>query len=148
MSELAKEDGLEKNEIRRLRIELVDENRNDESESFYHDHSDRFRYFPKLDGVDVLVPDSLFYWGRIFEETYWGACPESNIRIINTKTGEWINEQTAGPYLDWIDTGHGKTRDYKRIDDNWDEEDEEDVAERYKSMMKMQEPLPQIDLNY
>ncbi|PVH90429.1 hypothetical protein DM02DRAFT_665102 [Periconia macrospinosa] len=46
-----------------------------------------------------------------------------------------------------------KYRHYVRVNDSWDEEDEEDeededVAERYKAMMKMQEPLPRIDLNH
>jgi hypothetical protein len=82
------------------------------------------------------------------KDMYWGACPENNVRIIDAKTGRWISADTAGPYLDWMDTGRGKTRDYQRIVDYWNEEDEEEVEERYNAMMKMKEPLPQIDLDY
>ncbi|PVI03669.1 hypothetical protein DM02DRAFT_669703 [Periconia macrospinosa] len=148
MSELAHEDGLEKKEIRRLRIVLVDDM---ELEFFYHKFSFEVSCFPKLDGIDVLVPDGLYNWGTFIQEMYWGTCPETNVRMVDANSGEWIDSKTGGPYLDWIDTGRstgGETKDYMRIDNDWDEEDEEAVAERYSAMMKMQEPLPRIDLNY
>jgi hypothetical protein len=149
MSVLVEEDRTEKNEIRRLRIEFVTENGiGDESEFFFHNYSHRFRDFPKLNGCDVLVTDGLHTWAHYMKDLYWGVCPRSNVRIIDAKTGEWIDEDTAGPYQDWIDCDRGQTRDYQRIDDYWDAEDEEDVAKRYEAMKKMHEPLPRIDLNY
>jgi hypothetical protein len=60
------------------------------------------------------------------------------------KTGEWSNAATAGPYRDYLDTGHGESKDYQRIDDDSDEE--EDAEEIYEMMMKMKGPLPRIDL--
>jgi hypothetical protein len=136
------------NEIRRLRIELGAEHGSYESEFFFHIYSHRIRELPKLEGCDVLVYDGLHTWARLIEETYWGACPKSNVRIIDGKTGEWIDADTAGSYIDWIDTSRGETRDYQRIDDYWDEDDEEDIETRYNAMMKMKDPLPRIDLNY
>jgi hypothetical protein len=147
MSELVEEDRAEKNEIRRLRIELIGD-RMDDEELFYHSYSHHFHSFPKLKGCDILVVHGLFTWARLIEDVYWGACPKSNVRIIDAKTGEWIDVNTAGPYRDWIDCGRGETRDYQRIDDDWDAEDEDDIAKRYKAMKKMDEPLPRIDLNY
>lgn len=37
---------------------------------------------------------------------------------------------------------------YSRIDDDWDEENEEHVKERYEAMMKIKEGLPRINLDY
>lgn len=148
MSEIAGSNRAEKTEITRLRVELVDQKGWDESESFYHDYSDRFRDFPKLEGCDVLVTDGLRVWGSLIEERYWGACPPSNVRVVDANTGEWIDEKTTGPYADWIDTSGGEGEGYLRIEEFWDEEDEEDVQARYEAMMKMREPLPRIDLNY
>jgi hypothetical protein len=90
----------------------------------------------------------MYNWAHYSTDMYWGACPKSNVRYIDVSTGEWIGEDTAGPYLDWIDTNRGETRDYQRIIEDWDEEDEEDVKQREEALMKMKEPLPRIDLNY
>ena len=71
-----------------------------------------------------------------------------NVRMIDMKTGKWINGVTARPYLDYLDTSYGKTREYVRIDIYWDEEG--DAEERCEAMMKIKDylPLPRIDLNY
>ncbi|OAL50072.1 hypothetical protein IQ07DRAFT_587751 [Pyrenochaeta sp. DS3sAY3a] len=148
MSRLNHISSAERTEIMRLRVELVREDGWDESESFFHFYSHQFRYFPKLEGCDVLVPDGLREWASLIEETYWGTCPQRNVRIVDANTGEWIDERTAGPYADWVDTSGGEGGDYQRIDEYWDEEDEEYVQARYEEMMKMREPLPRIDLNY
>lgn len=90
--------------------------------------------------------------GSFIDETYWGVCPKSNVRIVDAKTGEWIDIDSAGPYVDWMDNRMGIDPDdgpvYTRIDDFWDAEDEEDVKNRYEAMMKMKDGLPRIDLNY
>jgi hypothetical protein len=154
MSELAGEERSERNEIRRLRVEMAVRKEmhtsdywSDESESFLHEYSHRICDFPKLEGCDVLVAGDLSRWTSFIEETYWGVCPQSNVRIIDAKTGEWIDADTSGPYKDWIDTGRGQSRDYQRLIDYWDEADEEDIAKREEEMMKMQEGLPRIDMN-
>lgn len=134
--------GVEKSQITHLRIEVPA----DESEFFYHTYSAEIRHFPRLASVDVLVPGDLFHWARLIEETYWGACPTSSVRIVDITTGEWVDERTAGAYVDWIDTGRGETRHYKRIDDYWDEDNEEDVADRWEAMMRIGEGLPRIEL--
>jgi hypothetical protein len=140
---------VEMNEIRRLRIEMaIDDKRDDyEEEFFFHKYRHRIRDLPTLEVCDVLVNDGLFSWTDLIEDVYWGVCSKSNVRIIDAKTGEWIDLDTAGPYADWIYTNRGETRDYQRIIDDWDEEDEEDVKQREEAMMKMKEPLPRIDLN-
>ncbi|KAA8618518.1 hypothetical protein A1F94_005979 [Pyrenophora tritici-repentis] len=146
IKELVKEDSLEKQEVRYLRLELMSFSGWDASDFFYHDHSRRIRHFPKLERFDVLVNDGLYNWGHCVMEINWGAIPRSNVRIIDAKTGQWIHPVSAGLYLDCFDTSHGGTRDYIRIVDGYDEE--KDGEERYQAMVKMKEPLPQIDLNY
>lgn len=154
---LVEEDHPERNKIRHLKIEFVTGNALEdeldyESEFFYHEYRHHIRNLPKLESCDVLVNGDLRDWGSSFSEMYWGTCPESNVRMIDAKTGEWIDMDTAGPYLDWMDNCMGIDPDegpvYTRIDDFWDEENEEDVATRYNAMMKMKEGLPRIDLNY
>ncbi|CAO2650694.1 Nn.00g019860.m01.CDS01 [Neocucurbitaria sp. VM-36] len=148
MNKLVAGNSLEKKEVRHLRIELVHELGWDQSELFYHDYSRKIRNFPKLGRCDVLVNNGLYAWGNLINETYWGACPKSNVRIIDAKTGEWIDAETAGPYQDYIDTGHGETRDYLRDVDYDVEWEEAEGDERYEAMMKMKAPLPRIDLGY
>jgi hypothetical protein len=147
--ELVEEDGLEKNEIRRLRVELTIDGKEDDyaDEFFFHNHSHRIRDLPKLEACDVLV-NQIYDWAHYSRDMYWGACPKSHVRYIDVSTGEWVSEDTAGPYIDWIDTNRGESRDYQRIIDEWDEEDEEDVKQREEALMKMKEPLPRIDLDY
>ncbi|EFQ89198.1 hypothetical protein PTT_14627 [Pyrenophora teres f. teres 0-1] len=146
MKELVEEDSLEKQEVRHLRLESMSASGWDASGFFYHDHAHKIRHFPKLERCDVLVNDGLYDWGVFVMEIYWGTVPRSNVRIIDAKTGEWINSVTAGPYLDYLDTGHGEHRNYVRTVDGYD--GEEDGEERYEALMKMKEPLPRIDLNY
>lgn len=146
MGKLAKGNGPDNHKIRRLRIDLANMFLADELAPFYRKHSKRFRCFPRLDGVDILKPYSLWYSDGLLEMTDWGACPASNVRIIDADTGEWVDAQTAGPYQDWLDTDHGENRDFKRVVPNWNEGNEEDVAKRYNAMMKIH-PLPRIDLN-
>ncbi|OAL05466.1 hypothetical protein IQ06DRAFT_265577 [Phaeosphaeriaceae sp. SRC1lsM3a] len=119
--------------IRRLRVELAacSSYENYELEFFQHKYRYQIRDLLKFESCDILVSDGLRYWCSFIEEMYWGVCRKGNVRIIDAETGEWIDEDTSGP-----------------IDDDWDEDDEEQVAKRYNAMMKMKEPLPRIDLNY
>ena len=144
MCGLVEDKHVEINEIQRLRIEMsLDGMRDDyEEEFFYHKYSHRIRDLPRLEGCDVLVNDGLVSWTSLIEDVYWGACPKHKVRIVDAKTGEWIWRDTAGPYADWIYTDRGATRDYQRIVDVWNEEGREEA------MMRMEEGLPRIDLNY
>lgn len=136
--------------IRRLRVELAacSSYENYELEFFQHKYRYQIRDLLKFESCDILVSDGLRYWCSFIEEMYWGVCRKGNVRIIDAETGEWIDEDTSGPYVDWVDTGGGESEGHARIDDDWDEDDEEQVAKRYNAMMKMKEPLPRIDLNY
>jgi len=140
---------VEMNEIRRLRIEMtINDTREDyQEEFFFYEYRHEVRNLPQLEGCHILVVNGLLYWTGIVGDAYWGACPKSNVRIIDAKTGEWLDMNTAGLYADWIHTTRGETRDYQRIIDDWDEDDEDDVRQREEAMMKMKEPLPRIDLN-
>ncbi|KAH7080791.1 hypothetical protein FB567DRAFT_531744 [Paraphoma chrysanthemicola] len=149
--DLVKGDCLERQEIRHLRLELGSAHGLDESDSFYHDYSGKIRNFQKLQRCDILVHDSLYGWGFFIDETYWGACPKENVRLIDSKTGEWIDAKTTRPYLDYHDTNGGKLKDFARIPiyhvEEWEEEEE--YAERWAEMMEVgTNPLPRIDLNY
>jgi hypothetical protein len=143
MSRLAIHDDSKKKGIRHLRLELMADGW-DLSEFFFHDYSHSIRDFPNLESCDILIDDGLYNWAQFIEEGYWGTCPDSNVRIVDAKTGEWISAVTAGPYRDYLDTGHGESRDYQRIVDYWDEE--EDAEERYEALMKMKAPLPRMNL--
>ncbi|KAH7408773.1 hypothetical protein DE146DRAFT_647137 [Phaeosphaeria sp. MPI-PUGE-AT-0046c] len=154
---LVEEDHPERNEIRHIKIELATGNAlydelDYELEFFYHNYRHHICHLPKLGSCDVLVNGDLHFWGSSISEMYWGTCPRSNVRMIDAKTGEWIDMDTAGPYLDWMDNYMGIDPEegpiYTRMDQFWDEEDEEDVATRYNAMMKMKEGLPRVDLNY
>jgi hypothetical protein len=114
MCGLVEDKRVEVNEIRRLRIEMaINDKRDDyEEEFFFHNYNCRIRDLPKLECCDILVNDGLFSWKNLIKDIYWGACPESNVRIIDAKTGEWIDLDTAGPYADWIYNNRGETRDY------------------------------------
>jgi hypothetical protein len=138
---LSEESLLENDEIRHLRIELVNEQGLDESESFYHYHVRNLRYFPKLENFNLLVSDGLCPWTDFIKETYWGACPSGNVRIVNANTGEWIDEQTSGVYQDYIDTDGGMHDDYTRV---VDDEDEDEKVARMEAVKRLQIPLPRM----
>jgi hypothetical protein len=152
MIQLTKEDSLEKKEIRHLRLELIS-NGWDMSEFFYHEDAGHVRGFPELERCDVLVNDGLNSWGDFIKDMYWGACPKSNVRFVDAKTGDWIDVESDGPYQDYRDNyigiDLGEPTVYTRIDDDWDEEDEEDVRKRHEAMMRIKrEGLPRINLHY
>jgi hypothetical protein len=128
--------------------EEVSNNRYDVSELFFHFHSHRIRDFPKLERCDVLVDDGLHKWDQFIEH----AGPKIDMRFVDVKTGEWFDAESEGPYMDYMDNSygleHGLDTSYTRIDDNWDEENEEDVKKRYEAMIKMKEEgLPRIYLD-
>ena len=99
IQELMMYNHVEVNKIRRLRIILRFKDESEESASFDHIYSHRICDLPKLEGCDIWV-NVLFTWRRLIEETYWESCPKNNVRIIDRKTGEWIDADTAGSYLD------------------------------------------------
>ncbi|KAH7081960.1 hypothetical protein BKA63DRAFT_504994 [Paraphoma chrysanthemicola] len=142
---------IEKREIRHLRLELGGVDGHDGTESFYHDYSRRMRNFPKLQSCDVLIHDGLYSWGMFIDETYWGACPKHNVRLVDAKTGEYIDAKTSPGFFDYLDTNRGEYRHFGRpvfyFVEEWEEEEE--FAERWAEMMKVgTNPLPRIDLNY
>ncbi|KAF2106670.1 hypothetical protein BDV96DRAFT_470635, partial [Lophiotrema nucula] len=92
---LSEELNPEREKVRHLRIELVNEQGLDESDLFYYFHVENIRNLPKLESFDLLVSDGLApRWTDFIKETYWGACPRGNVRIVDAKTGEWIDEKT------------------------------------------------------
>ncbi|KAF2128625.1 hypothetical protein P153DRAFT_376731 [Dothidotthia symphoricarpi CBS 119687] len=141
---LSEESFPERDEVSHLRIELVNEQGLDETESFYDNHIHNIHDFPKLRSFDLLVGNGLSpQWTDFIKETYWGACPMENVRIVDGKTGEWIDEETSGAYQDYIDTNGGENDDYTRVVDDPEEEEG-----RVEAMKMLQIPLPRIDLDY
>jgi len=144
-----REDSLEKTEIRHFRLEVFND-LYDASELFVHYHSQRLRDFPKLKRCDVLVDDGLRKW----DQCHWKAGPKVYMRFVDAKTGKWFDAESEGPYMDYMDNFIGLEQgleyiSYTRIDDDWDEDNEEDVKRRYEAMVKMKkEGLPCINLNY
>lgn len=58
--------------------------------------------------MDILVYNELRRWTDLCIDHGWGACPKENIRIIDGKTGEWIDYETSGAYEDNLDTNGGE----------------------------------------
>lgn len=97
--------------------------------------------------MDILVDGFDHTWTKLIEETYFGSCPKSNVRVVDTQTGEWIDDETSGSYQDYVDTGRGQTRDYCRVVDYDPDSDDPDDEQRYIAMMNIQKGLPRISLD-
>ncbi|KAL2071211.1 hypothetical protein VTL71DRAFT_12446 [Oculimacula yallundae] len=100
--------------------------------------------FPKLESVDLLVPEKLHYYARYIEETYFGPCKKKSIRIVSICTREWIDEETAYTYWGYIDSWGGKhlgsmTRSTV---------EEEILEERLEDIQKLEMPRPRTNLDY
>ncbi|KAH7081955.1 hypothetical protein BKA63DRAFT_223385 [Paraphoma chrysanthemicola] len=145
-------DGVEKREIRHLRLELMYNvgriDKEDDPEWFFHFYSHKIRDFPRLHYCDVLVNDGLRYRAMFIAETYWGdSCPKENARMVDAKTGEWIDIVTSRPWVDWLETGGGEERRFVTDVTSNSEMDEEEFEERWEEMMTIgSKPLPRIDL--
>jgi hypothetical protein len=143
---LSEENLLERDVVRHLRIELMNEQGLDETDSFYDNDVYKLCNFPKLESFSLLVADGLApQWTDFIKEMSWGACPRGNVRIVDGTTGEWIDEETSGVYQDYVDTAGGRNDDYTRV---VDDEDEEEKAARAEAVRRLQIPLPRIDLDY
>ena len=157
---LPEENLLGRGEIRHLRVELG----LDETEYFHYSYVHKLNVyqlgnFPKLQSFDLLVSDGLCpRWRSFIKKTDWGACPRGNVRIVDGKTGEWIDEETSGPYRDYIDSNGRRNEHYTRMvyygdgdeDEDRDEDGyyEENDEERMEALRRLQIPLPRIDLDY
>lgn len=148
MDELAGGNSIEKREIRHLRID-IHEPAWYQPKEFYHNHSSKIRNFPNLNRFDLLVNDGICSWTSFFEDMYWGACPRENGRIVDAKTGEYVDATTCGAYQDYVDTDKGSKREYTRdlmcYDVDWLGPDGD---ERFEAMQKFSVPLPRTDLDY
>lgn len=153
---LPEENLLGRDEIRHLRIELG----LDETEYFHYSYVHKLNTyqlgnFPKLQSFDLLVGDGLCpRWTGFIKGMDWGACPRGNVRIVDGKTGEWIDEETSAPYQDYVDANGRRNDNYTRIVEDEDEDRdyydyyEENDEERMEAVRRLQIPLPRIDLDY
>jgi hypothetical protein len=134
--------------IKHLRIELVDDDGKDTEEDWFNHHLAELRDFPKLKTVDLLVLRELSaYAPQHLEDGYFRTCDESvEIRIANISTGEWIDNGTAGPYRDYIESSGGEDLDAMTRVVDWD--DEEFVRERIEDIKQLQMPRPRLNLDY
>lgn len=134
-------------EIQHLRIELLDERGEEVEEYWWHHHLPVLRDFPKLRSVDLLVPKELRYYTQYIEDAYFGACGKEEVRIVHLGTGEWIDEETAGVYLDYVESWGGEQLDCMTRVVEWDV-DEESRRERVEDMKLLEMPRPRIGLDY
>lgn len=145
MNKLAKSNSLTRNEIQHLRIDMMHDRGWNQSDNFYYDDSHNIRSLPMLRRVDILLHESIAHpWTDFVKERYWGACPRDDVRIVDARTGEWIDAQTSGPYQGCLDTNGGEHKDHVREIDyglQWEEADGEDRSE---VMMEMKDPLPRM----
>ncbi|CZS88169.1 uncharacterized protein RCO7_01135 [Rhynchosporium graminicola] len=141
------------NEVKHLRIELVDEEGKEIKGDWYGqgpttEYPLSYQYemldFPELESVDLLVPDKLCDYTRSIEETDFGPCSKKNVRIASIHTGEWIDEETCMAYWDHIDSSGGE-----RLDDMTRVVHDEDgtVEERLAAIQRLEMPRPRINLD-
>lgn len=154
VDDVANNHAMERDSIRHLRIEIDRDAPGYEMDSFWYQDQPQLREFPKLESCYVLVDNILWHeMTRFIEDSGWGACPVENVRIVDAKTGEWVDKDTSGPYQDYLDTRTGG--DFTRgVDDVWlpEEETEEEweayhERERWEAIRQLQIPLPRIDLD-
>jgi len=131
-------------DIQHLRIELGDR-WEDVEERWWDRDLDTLRDFPKLKSVDLLVPFELRFYSQ-YIDAYFG-CDKDNVRIISKSTGEWFDNETAGPYIDYIESWGGEHLDGMTRVVEWDV-DEETRKERVEDMKQIQMPRPRINLDY
>ena len=134
-------------EIKHLRIELVDARGEENDEEWWYHHLPQLRDFPQLKSVDLLVPSQLICYLQYIEDAYFGTCEKDNVRIVNMSTGEWIDNETAGLYIDYIESVGGERPDIMSRLVEWDV-DEESRKERVEDMKQLQMPRPRINLDY
>lgn len=163
MDDVVQSDSVERNGIQHLRIILESDNKEkwDLSDSFFHNHAHEIRNFPSLTSCDVLVIDGLIQWTKLIEEKYWGNCPTKNVRVLDAKTGEWIDQDTGGPWQNWLNSSRGTDREgYTRIMPEvwWEEVDENDPRyererceeldgdERWEKLMRLKDRVPRMDV--
>merc|ERR1711939_844170 len=71
------------------------------------DYKHEFSNFPRLETVDLLVPDELRFYAEDIDETYFGNCKKENVRVASIETGEWIDKGTSAAYWDYIESFGG-----------------------------------------
>jgi hypothetical protein len=112
------------------RIELVNEEGEDVDEDCFHNDLAKPRDFKILKSVDLLMMRELpCFRSQHIGDGYFGTCDDDvKVRIVNISTGEWIDNKTAEPFRDHIDSWGGKYLDAMMRLFEWD--DEESVKER------------------
>jgi hypothetical protein len=99
-----RQDFVERNKIRRLKLEWTDGNGEDYTNSSYLYEVYCVSHLCALESVDLLVGTGLARgWGNLIKTTYWGACPRKNVRAVSEKTGEWVDEEASGVFQDYDD---------------------------------------------
>ncbi|KAH6725073.1 hypothetical protein BKA61DRAFT_42778 [Leptodontidium sp. MPI-SDFR-AT-0119] len=133
---------LPRESIKHLRIELVDNEGKEVNEEWMFDYKHEFFNFPRLESVDLLVPEELRFYAEYIDETYFGNCKKENVRVVSIETGEWIDEKTCAPYWDYIESQGGTDPGgMTRIA-------EETLEERFEDIKKLEMPRPRIALDY
>ena len=133
---------LPKESIKHLRVELVDEKGKEINEEWMFDYKHEFYKFPRLETVDLLVPDQLYFYAELIDEAYFGNCKKEHVRVVSIETGDWIDEGTSAVYWDYIESfGGTDLESMTRIA-------EETLEERLEDIKKLEMPRPRIALDY
>ncbi|ORY17403.1 hypothetical protein BCR34DRAFT_610876 [Clohesyomyces aquaticus] len=134
-------------DIRHLRIDLVDEQGFDETEMFYYHYAYVIYNIARLESFDILVGNGLAQWTDFIKESSWRAFFRKNVRIVDRKTGEWIDEGTSPVYQDYVDTNWGENDHFTRVvEEDYEGHPEEDDESRFQAIKRLQMPLPRINL--
>ncbi|KAM0331640.1 hypothetical protein ACHAQA_003319 [Verticillium albo-atrum] len=111
----------ERSSIKHIQAEITSEDLSWIDQSTVLFSSQGFTALPQLQSFDLLVNFDLAMWTGFIRETYFGAkCPRSNVRVIHSLTGEWVNEKTSVWYEDWYQT---QMTDFEPMRDLEDGED-------------------------
>ena len=137
---------LPKESIKNLRVELVDEEGKEINEQWMFDYKHEFSNFPRLETVDLLVPDELRFYAEDIDETYFGNCKKENVRVVSIETGEGIDGRTSAPYWDYIESFGGT--DLGSMTRPGKGETLEERLEEIKRFGKLEMPRPRIALDY
>ncbi|KAH7412382.1 hypothetical protein BKA64DRAFT_658747 [Cadophora sp. MPI-SDFR-AT-0126] len=133
---------LPKESIKHLRVELVDNEGKQINEDWMTYYKHEFDNFPRLETVDLLVPDELRFYAEHIDETYFGNCKKENVRVVSIETGEWIDEGTSAAYWDYIESWGGTDLG------GMTRMAEETLEERLEDIKKLEMPRPRIALDY
>lgn len=126
-------------QITRLRVRA----RRCDADDYFYMTCPLLACFPQLESLDVLVeqPAEWTHFPKRMRWADWDTRPY--VRIVDYRTGEWIDEESCGVYKDWLETKWGRYISWYRVGSAY----LEPLAERMRKVDGFK-GLPRIGLEY